>query len=59
MLTQDQILGAVWDSEGRYVNANTLQVNIRRLRRKLGDDPANPRYIRTIHGIGYLWEAAW
>ena len=59
VLTQDQILGAVWDSEGRYVNANTLQVNIRRLRRKLGDDPANPRYIRTIHGIGYLWEAAW
>lgn len=57
VLTQSQILEAVWDSGGRFVSANTLQVNIRRLRRKLGDDPADPRYIRTVHGIGYLWEA--
>lgn len=56
VLTQNQILQAVWDEEGKYVNANTLQVNIRRLRKKIEADPSRPGYIKTIHGIGYIWE---
>lgn len=55
VLTQEQILNVVWDSRGKYVNANTLQVNIGRLRRKLEKNSLE-RYIKTIHGIGYLWE---
>ena len=55
VLTRNQILDAVWDSRGKYVSENTLQVNIGRLRKKL--DKENPdRFIKTIHGIGYLWE---
>ncbi len=50
-LLKEQILQGVWDVDGNYVEENTLSVNISRLRRKLGSD-----HIRTIQGIGYLWE---
>ena len=56
VLTQNQILEAVWDREGKFVNPNTLQVNIGRLRKKIEEDPSRPRFIKTIHGIGYIWE---
>lgn len=50
-LLKEQILQHIWDTDGNYVEENTLSVNISRLRKKLG---AN--CIRTIQGIGYLWE---
>lgn len=50
-LLKEQILQRVWDADGNFVEENTLSVNISRLRRKLGGD-----HIRTIQGIGYLWE---
>lgn len=50
-LLKEQILQRVWDADGNYVEENTLSVNISRLRKKLGKD-----HIRTIQGIGYLWE---
>lgn len=56
VLTQNQVLEAVWDREGKFVNPNTLQVNIGRLRKKIEEDPSRPRFIKTIHGIGYIWE---
>lgn len=56
VLTQDQILQAVWDREGKFVNPNTLQVNIGRLRKKIEEAPSRPSFIKTIHGIGYIWE---
>ena len=56
VLTQNQILEAVWDREGKFVNPNTLQVNIGRLRKEIEEDPSRPRFIKTIHGIGYIWE---
>lgn len=55
VMTQNQILEAVWDCRGRYVNANTLQVNIGRLRKKL-ESAGCTSSVKTIHGIGYLWE---
>ena len=56
VLNQNQILEAVWDLDGKFVNPNTLQVNIGRLRKKIEKDPSSPRYIKTIRGIGYIWE---
>ena len=56
VLTQNKILEAVWDLDGKFVNPNTLQVNIGRLRKKIEKDPSSPRYIKTIRGIGYIWE---
>ena len=50
-LLKEQILQHIWDEGGNYVEENTLSVNVSRLRKKLGRD-----HIRTIQGIGYLWE---
>ena len=55
VLSKEQILSVLWDSEGNFVDENTLPVNISRLRAKIGDDPKNPKTIKTIHGIGYIW----
>lgn len=56
VLLKEQILSKVWDAQGMFVEENTLTVNIRRLRLKIEEDPANPRYIKTIYGMGYMWE---
>jgi DNA-binding response OmpR family regulator len=55
ILLKEQILEAVWDTEGNFVDENTLPVNIRRLRKKLEDDPSRPKLIKTVHGMGYIW----
>ncbi|KPU42932.1 sensory transduction protein regX3 [Oxobacter pfennigii] len=55
VLSKEQILSSLWDNEGNFVDENTLAVNISRLRAKLEGDPKNPRTIKTIHGIGYIW----
>jgi len=53
VVTPDQLLNKVWGEE--YLGAaHLLQVNIARLRKKLGDDAKNPNYILTRPGIGYL-----
>ena len=57
LLTRNQILDAIWDVAGDYVNDNTLTVYIKRLREKIEDDPANPRIIITVRGSGYKVEA--
>lgn len=56
VLSKEQILAHVWDRQGKFVDENTLSVNIRRLRTKLENDPKHPERIRTVHGIGYVWK---
>ncbi len=55
LLLKEQILEAVWDTSGNFVDENTLPVNIRRLRKKLEKEPSKPTLIKTIHGMGYIW----
>ncbi len=55
VLSKEQILSSLWDNEGNFVDENTLPVNISRLRAKLEEDPKNPQTIKTVHGIGYIW----
>ncbi len=55
LLLKEQIVQAVWDTEANFVDENTLPVNIRRLRMKLEEEPSRPRLIKTVHGMGYLW----
>lgn len=57
VLLKEQILEYVWDSAGSFVDENTLQVTIRRLRRKIENDPSNPKHIKTVHGMGYIFVA--
>ena len=55
-LSREDILAAVWgrDYEGEL---KIVDVNIRRLRIKIEDDTANPKYITTVWGFGYKWGA--
>ena len=53
VFTRESILAEIWDTEEEYVNDNTLTVYIKRIREKLEDDPANPKVILTVRGLGY------
>jgi DNA-binding response OmpR family regulator len=53
VLSRDQLLDAVWGAEQSEVLDRTVDVHIRRLRDKLGDDPDAPRYVATVRGAGY------
>lgn len=55
VLSRNVILENLWDVDGEFVDDNTLSVYIRRLREKIEDDPANPKYILTVRGVGYKW----
>ena len=48
--TRDILLGALWDSDGKFVDDNTLSVLISRLREKIGG-----QHIQTVRGVGYQW----
>ena len=50
-MTPDQIYKGVWGSV--YGDLTAVAVYVRRLRLKIEDDPAHPRYLQTIHGYGY------
>lgn len=55
VLSKEQILDKLWDSDGNYVDNNTLTVYIRRLRIKVEDDPNNPQMLLTVRRMGYKW----
>ena len=54
-VTREQILAALWDARGCFVNDNTLSVHISRLRDKLRE--ADCGQIQTKRGMGYRWTA--
>ena len=58
VLSPEQILGRLWDCDGKYIDNNTLTVYIRRLRTKIEDDPADPQRIVTVRRMGYKWNTA-
>ncbi|MGI5888755.1 MAG: response regulator transcription factor [Oscillospiraceae bacterium] len=53
-LSREDILRAIW-GESYVGDVKIVDVNIRRLRMKVEDDPSNPRYILTVWGFGYRW----
>ena len=55
ILSQEQILGKLWDSNNDYIDNSTLTVYIRRLRKKVEDDPSSPTNIVTVRRMGYKW----
>lgn len=52
VFTKAQIYDLIWD-EGYFGDDNVINVHMRRLREKIEDDPSNPKYIKTLWGIGY------
>ena len=55
IVTREKLVELLWDSEGHFVDSNTLSVYVRRLREKIGDDPASGGFIETVRGLGYRW----
>jgi two-component system, OmpR family, response regulator RegX3 len=56
VLTRGQLIDRIWGSD--YVgDTKTLDVHIKRLRAKVEGDPASPRHIVTVRGLGYKFEA--
>ncbi len=55
VFTRTQLLDHVWGYEF-YGDSSTVTVHIRRLREKIETDPANPRYLSTVWGVGYKFE---
>ncbi len=53
VLTREQLIGLMHD-RGDEVFERAIDVQISRLRQKLGDDPRNPSWIKTIRGAGYM-----
>ena len=53
-LSREEILDAVWGKD-YFGELKIVDVNIRRLRIKIEDDPTNPSYITTVWGYGYKW----
>lgn len=52
--SQEAIYEEVWGSG--YGDISTVSVHIRRIRKKIEDDPKNPEYIKTSHGFGYYFQ---
>ena len=55
VFTRDDLMREIW-RYSFYTDNSTVTVHIRRLRAKIEEDPANPRYIKTAWGVGYRFE---
>lgn len=56
IISKEQILEAVWDIDGQFVDDNTVPVTISRLKKKVAAGDGY-EYIRNVRGLGYLWTA--
>jgi len=56
LVRRDELVHEVWDPAW-FGSTKTLDVHLSALRRKLGDDPATPRYIHTVRGVGFRFDA--
>jgi DNA-binding response OmpR family regulator len=55
VVTREQLMREVWDTEW-WNSTKTLDMHVSWLRRKLGDDAADPHYIVTVRGVGFRFE---
>jgi two-component system response regulator RegX3 len=56
LVKREELVREVWDPAW-FGSTKTLDVHVSALRKKLGDDPAAPRYIHTVRGVGFRFEA--
>src|SRR3954451_11361853 len=56
VVTREELMTDVWDTNW-FGSTRTLDVHMGVLRRKLGDDPAAPRYLHTVRGVGFRFAA--
>ena len=56
VFTREELLREVWGSSSDWQSDATITEHVRRLRRKIEDDPDRPRWITTVRGVGYRFE---
>jgi len=56
VFSREQLLQDVWGSSSQWQSDATVTEHVRRLRRKIEEDPDNPRWITTVRGVGYRFE---
>jgi two-component system response regulator RegX3 len=56
LMTREALITQVWGDD-YYGDTRTLDVHIKRLRSKIEEDPAEPKHLRTVRGLGYRFEA--
>ena len=57
VVSRERLIDEVWDTNW-FGSTKTLDVHVSSLRRKLGDDPAAPRFIHTLRGVGFRFASA-
>ena len=57
VISRERLIDEVWDTNW-FGSTKTLDVHVSSLRRKLGDDSQNPRFIHTVRGVGFRFAAA-
>ena len=57
LVKRDDLVSEVWDPNW-FGSTKTLDVHVSSLRKKLGDDPAAPRYVHTVRGVGFRFSSA-
>jgi two-component system response regulator RegX3 len=57
VVTRERLLEEVWDTNW-FGSTKTLDVHVSGLRKKLADDPTEPRYIHTVRGVGFRFASA-
>jgi len=55
VLSRDQLMDQVWGYRD-YAGGRVVDSHVARIRRKLGEDGVEPRFIRTVHGVGYAFQ---
>jgi two-component system, OmpR family, response regulator RegX3 len=57
VVTRERLIDEVWDVNW-FGSTKTLDVHVSALRKKLGDDPNEPRYVHTVRGVGFRFAGA-
>jgi DNA-binding response OmpR family regulator len=56
VFSREQLLRHVWDSSSAWQDDATVTEHVRRIRRRIEDDPLRPRWVATVRGVGYRFE---
>jgi DNA-binding response OmpR family regulator len=56
VFSREQLLAQVWESSSEWQDPDTVTEHVRRLRRRIEPDSDNPRWIKTVRGVGYRFE---
>ena len=54
-MQRERLIDRIWSDGAEFVDSNALSVAVKRLRDKIENDSQKPELIKTVYGIGYVW----